>query len=89
MSFPLQLPSARFFCEACGRETRFLPMHVARGIAGVSRTTMYYWIQRDWVHCRELASGRRVVCQESLSRPTPKRDCESLTVITKQSKRGG
>jgi hypothetical protein len=72
------LPTARFFCEECGRETRFLPMHKARSIAGISRTTMYYWIQRDWVHSRELASGRRVVCQESLSRRSLKTDSEEV-----------
>ena len=88
MSFPLPLPTARFFCEECGKETRFLPMHVARSIAGVSRTTMYYWIQRDWVHCRILASGRRVVCQESLSRPTPKGECYSVMATKKQSQPG-
>jgi hypothetical protein len=53
-------------------------MHLARGVAGVSRTTMYYWIQRDWVHYRELASGRRVVCQESLSRRTPKSESDHV-----------
>ena len=88
MSFSQPLPTARFFCEECGRETRFLPMHVARSFAGVSRTTMYYWIRRDWVHCRELASGRRVVCQESLSRPTPKGERDSVMISTKQSQRG-
>jgi hypothetical protein len=66
------LPTARFFCEECQKETRFVPLHLARGLAGVSRTTMYYWIQREWVHYRQLASGRRVVCQESLSRRATK-----------------
>ncbi len=79
-------PTARFFCAECGRETRFLPMHIARRFAGISRTTMYYWIRREWVHCRELASGRRVVCQESLSRPTPGRERETLPVTIKQGR---
>ena len=82
MSFSQPLPTARFFCEECGRETRFLRMHIARSFAGVSRTTMYYWIQRDWVHSRELASGRRVVCEESLSRSTPKGKHDNLMPIT-------
>jgi hypothetical protein len=78
MSFSQPLPTARFFCEECGRETRFLRMHIARSFAGVSRTTMYYWIQRNWVHSRELASGRRVVCQESLSRRAQKSNSDEV-----------
>jgi hypothetical protein len=88
MSFSQPLPAARFFCQECGRETRFLRMYVARSFAGVSRTTMYYWIQRDWVHTRELASGVRVVCQESLSRSTPKGKCDNLKATTTQSQHG-
>lgn len=68
MEFSEPFPTARFFCQQCERETRFLPLYLARRYAGVSRTTLYYWIRRDWVHYRRLASGRRVVCQESLSR---------------------
>jgi len=58
---------AILFCERCQKETKFLPIHAARQTAGVSRSTVYYWMKREWVHWRELASGRRVICQESLS----------------------
>ena len=60
------LSSARFFCEHCQKETHFLRVHFAVALAGVSRSTMYYWMDRRWVHWRELPS-RRIICKESLS----------------------
>jgi hypothetical protein len=48
------LLSARFFCEHCQKETHFL-------------STIYYWMDRHWIHWRELPSRRRVICKESLS----------------------
>jgi predicted DNA-binding transcriptional regulator AlpA len=61
------LLSARFFCEHCKKETHFLPIQYAVAIAGVSRSTVYYWMDRRWVHWRELPSRRRIICKESLS----------------------
>jgi len=58
---------ANFLCEHCRKETTFLPIHTAIRIAGVSRSTVYYWMEHAWIHWRELPSGRRVICQESLS----------------------
>jgi hypothetical protein len=60
---------ACFFCDHCKKETHFVNIQRASMIAGVNRSTVYYWLDKDWVHWRELPSGRRVVCQESLSRP--------------------
>ncbi len=34
---------------------------------GVSRSTIYYWMDRGWIHWRLLPSGRRVICMSSLS----------------------
>jgi predicted site-specific integrase-resolvase len=45
----------------------FLPIRNTIQVAGVSRSTVYYWMERAWIHWRELPSGRRVICQESLS----------------------
>lgn len=59
---------ARFFCERCRRESKFLPIYAVMKVAGVSRSTIYYWLEHGWVHCRQLASGRRVICESSLSR---------------------
>ena len=58
---------AKLFCENCQRQANFLPIHMVKKIAGVSRSTIYYWLERAWVHWRELPSGRRVICEASLS----------------------
>ena len=58
-----------FFCQQCSKETEFLPVFKAVKAAGVSRSTIYYWIDHNWIHWRELPSSRRVICVESLSRP--------------------
>lgn len=52
-------------------------------LAGVSRSTVYYWMDRAWIHWRELPSGRRVICQESLSRQA--RQDSGLAIATKNS----
>jgi predicted DNA-binding transcriptional regulator AlpA len=60
---------ARLFCENCQRESNFLPIHMVQKIAGVSRSTIYYWLEHRWVHWRELPSGRRIICETCLSQP--------------------
>ncbi len=60
---------ARFFCEGCQKESNFLPIYTVTKIAGVSRSTIYYWLERGWVHWLQLPSGRRVICEASLTRP--------------------
>ena len=69
MAFSGSLVSAAFFCEHCHKETKFLPLHSAIALAGVSRSTIYYWMEHRWVHWRESPSGRRLICEDSLSRP--------------------
>jgi hypothetical protein len=61
------LPSAHFFCEHCKKETQFLPIRCVVALAGVSRSTIYYWMDRHWIHWLELPSRRRVICKDSLS----------------------
>ena len=68
MGVSRSLLSASFFCEHCQKDTRFLPIHFAVALTGVSRRTIYYWMEHGWIHWRELPSGRRVICQNSLSR---------------------
>jgi len=60
---------ARFFCEPCQKESNFLPIYMVMKTAGVCRSTIYYWMDRGWVHWRELPSGRRLICETSLTRP--------------------
>ncbi len=57
-----------FFCDHCKKDSRFVPVHRAMKVAGVSRSTIYYWIDKEWVHWRELPSGRRIICEDSLGR---------------------
>lgn len=59
----------RHFCEFCKCETDFIPIYKAVNLASVSRSTIYYWMEKRWVHWRSLPSKRRVICRESLSRP--------------------
>jgi len=58
---------AQLACHKCNRETIFHPIYRAAKIAGVSRATIYNWMQNDLVHWRVLPSGRRVICENSLS----------------------
>jgi len=60
---------ATFTCDVCQREARFLSLQNSMRSAGVCRSTIYYWMERGWIHWRELPSGRRLICHNSLSRP--------------------
>jgi len=62
-----------FYCEHCKTETHFVPIHRATAIAGVSRSTIRYWIKNEWVHWIELPSGRKVICERSLCHRRPDR----------------
>ena len=66
---------AKLFCETCQKETNFLPIYMVMKIAGVSRSTIYYWIDHGWVHWLELPSHRRLICEASLSHQ-PRRHSE-------------
>ena len=57
---------ASFFCEGCLKETKFLPIPFAVLLADVSRSTVYRWMDREWIHWRELPNSRRLICLESL-----------------------
>ena len=56
-----------FFCDECGTPREFVAIHKAQQIAGVSRSSIYHWIEKRWVHRRKIASGRTVICAESLA----------------------
>jgi len=71
MGLSRSLLSAASICEYCHKETRFLALHSAIALSGVSRSTMYYWMEHRWIHWRETPSGRRLICEASLSRPVP------------------
>jgi len=75
---------ATLFCEHCHKETNFIPIRNTILTAGVSRSTVYYWMDHAWIHWRELPSGRRIICQESLSRRARQLDSGSA-IATKNS----
>ncbi|MGV8039971.1 MAG: helix-turn-helix transcriptional regulator [Thermoanaerobaculaceae bacterium] len=56
----------RYICFRCGHETVHLSVARAADVAGVTRATMYNWINRGLVHCVVRPSGRKFVCTESL-----------------------
>lgn len=56
-----------FPCEHCGCVTQFIGTSRAVRLMGVSRSTIYYWMERGWIHWRLLPSGRRVICRAALS----------------------
>ena len=60
-----------FPCEHCGRVTQFIGISRAVRLMGVSRSTIYYWMERGWIHWRLLPSGRRVICRAALSNGAP------------------
>jgi hypothetical protein len=64
-----RLCTASFYCESCANTTQFVGISRAVRITAVSRSTIYNWMNRGWVHWRCLPSGRRVICLQSLSHP--------------------
>jgi hypothetical protein len=63
---PRSLVSVPFFCELCKKQVRFLPIPFAVALTGRSRSTVYNWMERGWVHWLELPNGRKVICEESM-----------------------
>ena len=76
----------RSFCTKCEQLTDLITIRQAVDVAGVSRSTMYYWMKKGWVHWTEMPSRRRLICRESLFRtPTPLTDAliEASEVLTR------
>ena len=59
-----------------------MPIHFAILEIGVSRTTMYRWMQRKQVHWLEKPSGRAMICLQSVMRKA--HDAANVTYIPKQ-----
>lgn len=62
------LLGTHYFCEHCGKETRFIPINFALALTGKSRPTLYKWMKRCWIHWLEQPSGVRLICEEQLVR---------------------
>ena len=65
----IECPMAILFCHRCVRETEHVRIYVARKTAGVSRPTIYRWIETGDVHACRGPGGLRMVCRESLVNP--------------------
>jgi predicted site-specific integrase-resolvase len=57
---------AVLFCGDCACEREAVPIYKAMALVGVSRATIYRWIERGWVHGVQLPSGRQMICRDSL-----------------------
>jgi hypothetical protein len=56
------------WCEACGSEVRFFTPEAAAAVAGVTKRTMYQWVETGKVHFTETAQGATLICINSLLR---------------------
>ena len=65
-------PQAKLYCEKCDKYSRFLSIQYVVHATGVSRSTVYYWMEHAWVHWIELPGGHRRICEESLHRKPEK-----------------
>jgi len=54
------------FCDKCGRMKELVTIRTTLVLTEVSRSTLYYWMKKDWVHWLNIPSGRRVICRDSL-----------------------
>lgn len=55
------------YCDECRDETRWLTVSQAAQLVQRSERTIYYWIERGFLHIRILPSGRgRRICERSL-----------------------
>ena len=56
------------YCEQCGHSEQFFTVAEALRLTGASRSTVYEWMRRGWLHWEVLASGHRLICRESLGK---------------------
>lgn len=55
-----------YYCPYCERETEHLNVSDAAASAGVTRRTVYDWLNRALVHFVHRPSGRKFICIRSL-----------------------
>jgi hypothetical protein len=79
-------PAAIIYCDQCNKYTRFFSIISVSQVMGVSRQTVYNWIGQSRVHCLEIASGRRVICERSLSHKARELDANLHLTRKKLSK---
>ena len=60
------------FCQNCSERTEYLNINEASAAIGISRRTIYRWMESGRLHLLESASGHTLVCKMSLLRPCMK-----------------
>jgi hypothetical protein len=55
-----------YSCSACRQKVGWLTVDEVGRASGMTRRTIYNWINRAWVHTRRLPNGRWLVCARSL-----------------------
>lgn len=58
----------RSFCTTCEQHTDLITIRQATNLTGVTRSTIYYWMKKGWIHWTEMPSRRRLICRQSLFR---------------------
>ena len=58
--------SCSMHCGDCGREVDMLPPETAAEAAGTTTRNIYRWVEEKRVHFFEPASGKLLICSESL-----------------------
>jgi hypothetical protein len=70
----ISLPNLRRMqCPTCERMIALVSIDVACRALGVSRKTIYKWIEKEWVRTVQVASGRMLLCFSSLFSPPHER----------------
>jgi predicted DNA-binding transcriptional regulator AlpA len=73
---------AQLHCDQCNCEVKFLRLHQVMITVGVCRSTVYYWMQKGWIHWRELPSGRRLICLNSIAQKHEGERTEAMQVTS-------
>jgi hypothetical protein len=58
--------SVRAWCEKCGQQVQMVTAEAAATLAGVSRRTIYRWVEADKLHFTETLDGLLLICLDSL-----------------------
>lgn len=55
------------WCAACGQHVTMLSVQEAAAVAGVTRCTIYRWVEAQTVHFVETPDGVLLICAQSLT----------------------
>lgn len=75
----MQRSTAFLYCEQCARTTQHLSVKNTMSVTAVSRSSVYFWMKRGWIHWRTLPGGHRLICRDGLSQPGMIASAEDLS----------